>query len=211
MTQEEIAANKQLFSDLCHKHIHRDGLEKVLAYLDSTDFYIAPSSTLFHLNEDGGLCRHSINVFETAMRLYESVAKPAIESGASPFTAEVTEESIAIAALFHDICKVKLYHKAQRWKKDDNGRWMSYDGYEVKDDFPYGHGEKSCLMLGWYMRLKPEELLAIRWHMGMFDMGENGSSQRYAFRAALEKSPLVALIHSADFLSSNILEKTTTH
>ncbi len=211
MTQEEIAANKQLFADLCHKHIHRDGLEKVLAYLDSTDFYTAPSSTLFHLNEDGGLCRHSINVFETAMRLYESVAKPAIESGASPFTAEVTEESIAIAALFHDICKVKLYHKAQRWKKDDNGRWMSYDGYEVKDDFPYGHGEKSCLMLGWYMRLKPEELLAIRWHMGMFDMGENGSSQRYAFRAALEKSPLVALIHSADFLSSNILEKTTTH
>ena len=211
MTQEEIAANKQLFADLCHKHIHRDGLEKVLAYLDSTDFYTAPSSTLFHLNEDGGLCRHSINVFETAMRLYESVAKPAIESGASPFTAEVTEESIAIAALFHDICKVKLYHKAQRWKKDDNGRWMSYDGYEVKDDFPYGHGEKSCLMLGWYMRLKPEELLAIRWHMGMFDMGENGSSQRYAFRAALEKSPLVALIHSADFLSSNIFEKTTTH
>lgn len=211
MTQEEITANRERFVSLCRQHIRREGLDGVLAYLDSTDFYTAPSSTQFHLNEDGGLCLHSINVFETAMKLYESVAKPAIEDGNSPFATPLSEESIAIATLFHDVCKTKLYHKAQRWKKDENGRWQSYDGYEIKDDFPYGHGEKSCLILSWYMRLKSEELLAIRWHMGMFDIGENGTSQRYAFRGALEKSPLVSLVHAADFLSSNILEKTTTH
>ncbi len=211
MKQEEITANRERFVALCRQYIHREGLDGVLSYLDSTDFYTAPSSTLFHLNEDGGLCQHSLNVFDTAMKLHESVAKPAIANGESPFTAPLSEESIAIATLFHDVCKTKLYHKAQRWKKDENGRWQSYDGYEVKDEFPYGHGEKSCLILSWYMRLKSDELLAIRWHMGMFDMGENGSSQRYAFRAALEKTPLVCLVHAADFLSSNILEKTTAH
>ena len=65
-------------------------------------------------------------------------------------------------------------------------------------------------MLSWYMRLTPEEMLAIRWHMGMFDIGENGSSQRSAFYNATEKSPLVSIVHSADFLTSKLIEKTTT-
>lgn len=87
---------------------------------------------------------------------------------------------------------------------------MSYPGYEVKDDFPFGHGEKSCLMLNWYMRLTTDEMLAIRWHMGMFDVGENGSAQRMAFYNATDKSPLVSIVHAADFLSSKLMEKTTT-
>ncbi len=211
MEQQERDTNKQLFQELCHQYIKRDGLDRILAYLDKTDFYDAPSSASFHLNEKGGLCRHSINVFQTALKLNESVAAPAINDGVSPFTEPITEESIAIATLFHDLCKVKLYHEVQKWKKDDNGRWMSYPGYELKDDFPLGHGEKSCLMLSWYMRLTPDEMLAIRWHMGMFDMGENGSSLRYAFRAAVDKSPLVVLVQAADMLSANLLEKTTTY
>ncbi len=211
MEQKERTANKDLFQELCHKYIKREGLDRILAYLDKTDFYDAPSSASFHLNEKGGLCRHSINVFQTALKLNEQVATPAIQGGDSPFTETVDEESIAISTLFHDICKVKLYHEVQKWKKDDNGRWMSYPGYELKDDFPLGHGEKSCLMLSWYIRLKPEEMLAIRWHMGMFDMGENGSSLRYSFRAAMDKSPLVVLVQAADLLSANLLEKTTTY
>ena len=181
MTEQQMAANKQRFMELCNEHIHRDGLDKVLAYLEKSDFYIAPSSSRFHLNEDGGLCLHSINVFEAACKIYNEMAKPAIMDGTSPFTEEVSMESIAIATLFHDLCKIKLYHKADRWKKDEHNRWVTYPGYEVKDDFPLGHGEKSCLMLSWYMRLKPEEMLAIRWHMGMFDMGESGSSLRRSF------------------------------
>lgn len=211
MTEQQMAANKQRFMELCNEHIHRDGLDKVLAYLEKSDFYIAPSSSRFHLNEDGGLCLHSINVFEAACKIYNEMAKPAIMDGTSPFTEEVSMESIAIATLFHDLCKIKLYHKADRWKKDENNRWVTYPGYEVKDDFPLGHGEKSCLMLSWYMRLKPEEMLAIRWHMGMFDMGESGSSLRRSFYAATEKSALVSIVHSADFLVSNLWEKTTTY
>lgn len=211
MTEQQIAANKQRFIDLCNEHIHREGLDKVLAYLEKSDFYTAPSSTRFHLNEDGGLCLHSMNVFEAARKIYNEMAKPAIVNGTSPFTEEVSMESIAIATLFHDLCKIKLYHKTERWKKDDKNRWVSYPGYEVKDDFPLGHGEKSCLMLSWYMRLKPEEMLAIRWHMGMFDMGESGTPLRMSFFSATDKSPLVSIVHAADFLTSNLWEKTTVY
>ena len=211
MTEQQIAANKQRFIDLCNEHIHREGLDKVLTYLEKSDFYTAPSSTRFHLNEDGGLCLHSMNVFEAACKIYNEMAKPAIVNGTSPFTEEVSMESIAIATLFHDLCKIKLYHKTERWKKDDKNRWVSYPGYEVKDDFPLGHGEKSCLMLSWYMRLKPEEMLAIRWHMGMFDMGESGTPLRMSFFSATDKSPLVSIVHAADFLTSNLWEKTTVY
>lgn len=211
MTEQQIAANKQRFIELCNEHIHREGLDKVLAYLEKSDFYTAPSSTRFHLNEDGGLCLHSMNVFEAACKIYNEMAKPAIVNGTSPFTEEVSMESIAIATLFHDLCKIKLYHKTERWKKDDKNRWVSYPGYEAKDDFPLGHGEKSCLMLSWYMRLKPEEMLAIRWHMGMFDMGESGTPLRMSFFSATDKSPLVSIVHAADFLTSNLWEKTTVY
>ena len=75
--------------------------------------------------------------------------------------------------------------------------------------FPFGHGEKSCLILSWFIRLKQDELLAIRWHMGMFEMTEQGSSTRFSYRAAMEKSPLVTLLQAADMLAANTLEKTT--
>lgn len=211
MTPTEVQRNKEEFILLCKEHIHREGLDKVLAYLEQSDFFTAPSSSSFHLNEDGGLCRHSINVFKTASRLYQAIAAPAIEDGTSPFTSPLTMESIAIAALFHDLCKINFYHKTERWKKDGNNRWISYPGYEITDDFPFGHGEKSCLRLSWYMRLTAEEMLAIRWHMGMFNMAENGSSQRYAFYAAMDKSPLVSIVVSADLLASKLMEKTTKH
>ena len=211
MTPEQIANNKATFIALCHEHIHREGIDKLLDYLETTDFYTAPSSTNYHLNEMGGLCQHSINVFHTACKVYESVIAPALEQADTPFSEPISMESIAIATLLHDLCKTKLYHQKEKWKKDETGRWVSYPGYEVKDDFPFGHGEKSCLILNWFIRLKQEELLAIRWHMGMFDMAEAGSASRYAFYAAMEKCPLVSLLQVADMLSSNCLEKTTKY
>ena len=90
MTPDIIEANKQRFIALCHEHIKREGVDKVLAYLENTDFYTAPSSTNFHLNEDGGLCQHCINVFETACSIYDSVAQPAIENGTSPFQEQIS-------------------------------------------------------------------------------------------------------------------------
>ena len=212
MTPEEIEKNKAAYLEQCRRHISREGLEALLKYLEEkTDFFRAPSSTAFHLNEEGGLCKHSLNVFEAAAAMYEHVLRQRMQEGTATFSGEIPMESIAITTLFHDLCKTNLYHPSERFKKDESGRWVTYAGYEIKDDFPFGHGEKSCFILERFMRLKPSELLAIRWHMGMFDMGEQGSVQRYAFRAALERTPLVCLVHAADFIASNCLETTIVH
>ncbi len=209
MTPEQIQTNKETFIATCREHIKREGLENVLKYLEKGDFYTAPTSTKFHLNEPGGLCLHSLNVFHTALTLAEHVWKPAVQSGVSPFNELPNTESIAICALFHDFCKIGFYHEGERFRKDENGRWYTHLCYNVKDSFPFGHGEKSCFLVERFMRLTPDELLAIRWHMGMFETGEQGSATRFAFYNALEMYPLVAILHSADFLSSNLLEKTT--
>ena len=208
MTNEEMQKNKKVFQQLCKEFIKREGILELLEYLDTTDFYVAPTSTNYHLNEPGGLCKHSINVFQTACGLYDAIFAPALKEKRACFTKEITMESIAIATLFHDLCKVGLYHQPERFKKDENTRWVTYLGYEINDNFPLGHGEKSCLLLHSYMKLTKEEMLAIRWHMGAFDLGEQGSSNRFSFYKALELSPLVTLVHASDFLSSNCLEPT---
>lgn len=209
MTDINTEQTKQRFLDYCHQYIQRKGIVELLDYLENkTDFFTAPSSTKFHLNVPGGLCQHSINVFEAAIRINEHLLLPKQQAGQCLFPDPLNPESIAIAALFHDVCKCGLYHETEKWKKDDQNRWVSYRGYEVNDEFPFGHGEKSCHITGHYLRLTKEELLAIRWHMGMYDVGENGSSSRYAFYNACDLSPLVILLQMADMSCSHWFEET---
>lgn len=209
MTQLELASQKQLFIDTCRKYITRKGLDELLNYLEHSDFYTAPSSTRFHLNEEGGLCRHSLNVFEMATKIYNCGIGEAIKNGTSPFKREVTMENIAIATLFHDLCKIGIYFRTEKFRKDAQGRWETYLAWDVKEDFPVGHAEKSLYIIRSYMRLEKEEALAIRWHMGMFDAGEVNSMTRRCFYDSCEESPLVSIVCSADFLSAKCLELTT--
>ena len=211
MTNLEIAQQREEFISLCRNNIKREGLDELLAYLEKSDFYMAPSSTRFHLNEEGGLCRHSINVFLMAKKIYENCGiKDAIENGQSAFPkSENMEESIAICALFHDLCKIGVYKRAEKFRKDAAGRWETYLTWEMKEDFPIEHGVKSVLNVRNFMKLKKEEMLAIRWHMGLFDAGDNGSGNRRSYYDALDASPLVCLLNSADILASRCLEQTT--
>lgn len=205
----DVQQAKEKYIAYCRQYIHRKGIDELLDYLEhKTDFFTAPSSTKFHLNCPGGLCQHSINVFETALRINEHVLRPKQEAGECIFPTALSEESIAIAALFHDVCKCGLYKQVEKWKKDEQNRWVSYTGYEVNDEFPFGHGEKSCYIVNFYLKLHKEELLAIRWHMGMYDVSENASSGRYTFYAACDYSPLVLLLQMADMGSSHWFEET---
>ena len=81
-----------------------------------------------------------------------------------------TEETYAIVALLHDLCKANFYKKGTRnVKNDETGKWEKVPSYSVEDMFPYGHGEKSVFLIERFMKLKVEEAVAIRWHMGGFD------------------------------------------
>ena len=152
--------NKERFIEIYKQMIHRDGSEKLLEFLLSknSDFFDAPASARFHGNYDGGLVEHSLNVYDC---LKDYLSRERVQS---TYGLKYNEESIAIVALLHDLCKINCYKKGFRNVKE-NGQWVQVPTYEYNDTLPYGHGEKSVYMISGYMRLTREEAFAIRYHM----------------------------------------------
>ena len=54
---------KEEFIELL-KSTNRDGIDKLLAWIEKSDFYKAPASTRFHGSYEGGLLEHSLNVYK---------------------------------------------------------------------------------------------------------------------------------------------------
>lgn len=195
MNNDNIPLYKKEFIKTCKENIKRDGLSALLQWLESSDFFTAPASTKFHGNYNGGLCEHSLNVYKELLRLNEL------------YNTQYDNETLAVVALFHDLCKVNFYKKGKRNVKDETtGQWYSKDIFEIDEKVPLGHGEKSCIILQWFIHLSIEELLAIRWHMGGFDSAVKGGD--YSLSRAQDVSKLVSLLNAADLLSSNLIETT---
>lgn len=204
--------------------VKRPGVEELMNYIRKSDFYTAPASTRFHLSCKGGLLQHSLNVFEALLWRVGMIDKTTYcYEVATNIVAKFNIETLIISALLHDICKTGFYEigtknqktydkekvkKAKSWqvKEDNKGKfiWESVPTYTVNDKNPYGHGEKSVMMIEEFMKLTMEERYAIRWHMGM---GDSTYSQIQAFNASCEKYPLVLLLHNADQEASHFLEE----
>ena len=180
--------------------IQRSGADKLLDWIENrTDFFDAPASTRYHLAEPGGLVKHSVHVFERLNALCES------EDWVAKGISKPQKESIAICGLLHDLCKANFYKTSTRNVKNEaTGQWEKVPFYTVEDQFPYGHGEKSVYLIERFMRLKTEEAVAIRWHMGGFDDAVRGGS--FAISAAFEKYPLALLLHLADMQATYLDE-----
>lgn len=168
----------------------RKGIDRAIKYLQESDFFVAPASTKYHGNYDGGLAEHSLNVYELFKEKNEK------------FDLGLSNESIIIVTLLHDICKVNFYNKQTCWRKNDANRWESYEGYKVQDDFPIGHGEKSVIMLQNFIRLSKEEMLMIRWHMGNTEPKEMQMNISNAYSIV----PAAVALHTADMEASYLLE-----
>jgi len=193
MEKEIIEQNKQEFLKIVKENIKRQGIDEFINWLCSTDFFEAPASSKFHSAEEGGLCFHSINVFKRLLGL--ATAEWGEEN--------VNKESIAIIALFHDICKC-CYYKVEMRNIKENGEWVQKPYYKVDDPLPYGHGEKSVYIINGYMRLTREEALAINWHMGAYDMRVKAGDQSYS--SAYYKYPICMLTHLADVMATYLDE-----
>ena len=185
------------FLDIWQQHVTRPGSEKLLDWLDKkTDFFTAPASTRFHGACEGGLCMHSLNVYHA---LHDSF-----------FTEGESEESYAICALLHDLCKANYYKLGTRNVKNEaTGQWEKAPFYSVDDLFPYGHGEKSVFLIERFMKLKVEEAVAIRWHMGGFDDAARGGC--FAISEAYDKYPLAVKLHIADLQATYLMEHRTSN
>ncbi|MFH0992913.1 MAG: HD domain-containing protein [bacterium] len=188
---------KAEFIQLYNQHVRREGADKLLEFLTSpnSDFFTAPASTRFHLSVEGGLLEHSLNVY-TALKDY--VSRPRARSD---YGLVFSEETIAIAGLLHDLCKINVYQKSTRNVKDKNGVWAAVPTYEYNDMLPYGHGEKSVYIISGFMKLTREEAFAIRYHMGFAN-----SEDKQNISQAFEQFPLALALSIADLESTYFLE-----
>ena len=184
---------KEEFISIYTENISRKGSKELLEWIGKTDFFTAPASTKFHCACEHGLVMHSVSVFNTMMEKHFDEETDSLES-------------FAICALLHDLCKAQFYKVSTRnVKNDETGQWEKVPYYMVEDSFPYGHGEKSVFLIERFMRLKLEEAMAIRWHMGGFD-----DSTGYAMSQAYERYPLAVKLHLADLESTYLREKGTS-
>lgn len=161
----KIAETRQYIVDKL-RETEREGIDDLVDWLDNSDYFTAPASTRldFHGCEEGGLAQHSINVY----KLFEEKAER--------YDFDIGEDEVVIAALCHDMCKVNQYVPNVL----KSGNLSSAKPYVVKDDFPFGHGEKSAMITGRHIELTLKESMLIRWHMGHFD----GEWENYEHKVA---------------------------
>jgi len=204
-----IETNKETFCTFL-RQIRRDGarIDDLIKKLENSDFFYAPASTKYHNCIRGGLCDHSLNVYYNLRSL---VKNKHLED-------KISEESILICGLLHDMSKMNIYEESVRNKKvysaygkkyDELGNfdWVSEKSYQmkdIKDRFVYGnHEETSEYMVRTYIPLKLEESVAILTHHGSLShdcVPIESVSQKY------EKYPLACLLHIADMISTYVDE-----
>jgi len=196
MDETKLEQNQEKFIEIFNQYITREGADNLLDWLINSDFFTAPASSKFHSAYEGGLCEHSLNVFDRYVKLLK------MEYG-EDFSEKISMESVAIIALLHDVCKVDFYKTEYRNVKVD-GQWIQVPYYTVEDKLPYGHGEKSVYIVGSFIKLTREEAMCINWHAGGFDERVRGGS--YAMAEAYYKFPTAMIFHSADMMATYLDE-----
>ncbi len=198
MSKEELEEQKEMILDLL-RSTERDGIDKLADYLsDSTDFFTAPASTRFHNNFSGGLAQHCLNVYENFKSLLEIKG------------IEMSEDSIIICALLHDLCKCNTYIVETRNRKNEQGQWGKYNIWATnKDvDIPLPHSSRSIAIIRKFIKLSIKEELTIFYHMGPY--GGEDYEYRNMLKAANEKYPQTVLFYVADTIASYLDEETVT-
>ena len=192
----ENMSNEERFISIFKNKIHREGAEKLLDYLcsDHCDFFTAPASPRYHGSHPGGLLEHSLNVYDC---LCDYLSRPRVRE---VYGLCASEESIAISALLHDLCKINFYKESTRNVKE-NGAWKAVPYYTIEDELPYGHGEKSVYIISGFMRLTRDEAFAIRYHMGF-----SGCEDNNTVGSAFSRFPLAVALFTADMEATYFLE-----
>lgn len=184
---------KEQILDALGKHA-RNGMDRLIFFLNSTDFFTAPASTKYHGAYVGGLAEHSWNV------------RNILTHKNKIYNLGLSQESIDIIGICHDLCKVGFYKLGKKsvkvgQKPDGKPIWEDQDVYEVDETYPLGHGEKSVILLQQFIQLNDDEIMAIRWHMGPWEDKDNKS-----LSSAFGKYPVAVAMHTADMEATYLIE-----
>ena len=176
--------NKERFIALL-KTTNRAGVDKIITWLESTDFFEAPASTQYHENYTGGLCEHSLKVYDTFKKLHKA------------FDLDININSIIIMSLLHDVCKANCYIKEKKNVKIGQ-KWTQVDYWKFDDCNPIGHGHKSVIEIqktGFV--LTDLEINSIIAHMNGYD-----KSDLFNASNIYNKNELTMWLHVADFIAT---------
>ena len=169
-------------------YLRSAGLDEMsVENLKDVGYFAAPASKGHHLAEKGGLVTHSMNVTRELLKQTETMG-----------VMWPREESPYLVGMLHDLVKCRCYRA-----KDGAER----NGWEyVQPEYP-GHGIASVMIaaeLG--IELRPAEILAITYHMGMFGVGREYTDKE--FDAALAKYPQqIIATHCADWWAARVTEE----
>lgn len=163
--------------------VKRPGMDELMKFLVSSDYFSAPASRGHHLNVPGGLAVHHWGVFRGFLDIYRSICP------------DVGMDAIRVCALTHDLCKVNFFKITK-----DAFLANSRPEITIVDQEPLGHGEKSVIVLQRYIKLTTDEALAIRWHMGAWDAA--GDTARRCLNLALDRCALLRGLMLADQMAT---------
>ena len=209
ISKEVMQENKNFIISTL-KTVERQGanIDGLITKLESSDFFTAPASTRFHNSFEGGLADHVINVYYNLKSLVER----------KHLQDTISEDSIIICGLLHDMSKINFYKPTIKNKKvySENGSkydtlgnydWVSEYQWSVVDEserFIYGnHEENSEFMVRYYIPLTLQESIAILHHHG----GKGYDSTPQNLLAIMNDNPLLTLLHVADMISTYVDER----
>lgn len=168
--------------------------DKFIEFLSQGDFFYTVGARAHHDNIEGGLYNHSKKVFK-AMKILNKVSN----------VEKYSDQSLFYMSFGHDICKINIYKPKEQWYKDDKNNWQSKLGWQIIDDFPVGHGQKSIILMMKHVQLTNEQMLAIRWHMGGFDQYTKDPIGKHTYAEAESMTPLTRMLHIADLMAVTLL------
>lgn len=190
-----MAKEESLHDQICKvlKETKREGIEDLIAFMEDIGYFTAPASGGNHLHEEGGLAKHSWNVYNIAKAM-------SITLTAGRNAQPIDAATIAIAALLYDLGKCGDYGKpmyvANMLK---SGKQSESKPYKRNPELlAIDHATRSIKLATLYIDLTEDEEFAIRYHDRLYETANYGVKGH--------ETELYMILHWADLWSAKILE-----
>jgi len=158
-----------------------------------TTWLTSPASTRFHLSSEHGLLIHSVGVTYNALKIKDVMAP------------DITDESVIVAALFHDVGKLGLPGKPyylpndNRWEIERRGI-----AYKVNPELvTMNLAVRSLQLVSGFIALSEEEAQAIVAHDGLYPVSGGVVNLEYYHK----ECRLTMIVHFADFWTASVEEE----
>ena len=199
---EQIQSNWDKHLKIVDAYIgeRKDNVLKMLEHMSETYIMAPASGKSWHHNAfAGGYVDHVNRVVQYALKqhnLYEEMGG----------TVDYTEEELVFSALFHDLGKLgdgdreNYIPQTDKWRQDKLSEMYTYN---PDLDFMLIPDRSLFILQKFGIKVSQKEFLAIRLHDGVYDK----ANEAYFFsnvESSRQKTSIVSVLHSADFLASKI-------